>query len=381
MICYLAFYLSPNREAEMTKRPDEHVETTVHLRHLRQKLTKAVSRAIPVALASGLLVGSSCFGPFNGGDSSRACFDRAPNCEAPFFIKGNKLDDGGSGERMQIHFSFVPKDKLRPMDECLALCKELVKEKCGSLNFIDCKIEGDNQSTGGVDATCSTAQRVCRVAGRRPDGLAQPEPLIHVSAKSKWHTVGGFFAQLAYLEEAAVTAFSHLAMELEAHNAPEALCAIAREGIREEIEHTQMMKALAARYGVTDLPKVQVAPFKLRPLSEIAYDNAREGCVRETFGSVLAFWQSQMAEDEAVRCVMQRVAEEESQHAALSWAIDEWAQPLLSREEQSQCAKLKETSLAALRNELAEPVAPELITYAGFPPPAVSVAMLNGILA
>ena len=54
-----------------------------------------------------------------------------------------------------------------------------------------------------------------------------------------------------------------------------------------------------------------------RPV-EIARENAEEGCVRETFGALLAAHQAAYACDPEVREVMTRIAGDELRHAALA---------------------------------------------------------------
>jgi hypothetical protein len=48
---------------------------------------------------------------------------------------------------------------------------------------------------------------------------------------------------------------------------------------------------LARRHGVAPLP-IKVGAFPARSLEDLAVENATEGCVRETYGALLALWQS-----------------------------------------------------------------------------------------
>jgi rubrerythrin len=209
----------------------------------------------------------------------------------------------------------------------------------------------------------------CDPAGRRPDGLEQ-------QASTEVTHVGEYFAQMAYLEEAAVTAFEHLVRELKTWGAPAELVTVAEEAVQEEIEHAEMVKALARRYGAAPLP-VEVAPFRLRPLFEIAVDNATEGCVRETFGALSATWQALHAEDEAVRAVTERIVYEESRHSALSWDIHEWMKTQLSSEEWEQCVKAQQQAVDELEEMLQEDVPPVLVKIAGIPPKEQALEMFG----
>ena len=53
----------------------------------------------------------------------------------------------------------------------------------------------------------------------------------------------------------------------------------------------------------------------MRELEAIAIENAVEGCVRESFGALLATWQAKTAGDARVRAAMKRIARDETRHA------------------------------------------------------------------
>ena len=54
-------------------------------------------------------------------------------------------------------------------------------------------------------------------------------------------------------------------------------------------------------------------------------ENAREGCVRETFGALIAMHQAERAGDPIIRRAMRRIAEEETRHAELAWEVASWS--------------------------------------------------------
>ncbi|MGH7436059.1 MAG: ferritin-like domain-containing protein, partial [Polyangiaceae bacterium] len=83
------------------------------------------------------------------------------------------------------------------------------------------------------------------------------------------------------------------------------------------------MTLFAVRYGgIPRRPRVERGP--VRPLEDIATENAAEGCVRETFGALIGIWQARFAGDPQVRRAMNGVARDESRHAALSWEVARW---------------------------------------------------------
>jgi len=214
------------------------------------------------------------------------------------------------------------------------------------------------------------------IDGRRPDGLLPP------STGDIWNgadheVVSAFFAQSAHLESAAVVAFEYLAQELEAYHAPTEFIQLANEAAQEEIEHAKLMTELAAHFGSATVPKVEVTPFALRPLHEIAYENALEGCTRETYGALKGLWQAETAEESFVRTATAQVGHDESRHAALSWAIDDWIRPLLTAEQNATCDRIQKESMEALRQEVTQPIHPALIRWAGYPPPHAAKLLLQ----
>lgn len=81
----------------------------------------------------------------------------------------------------------------------------------------------------------------------------------------------------------------------------------------DERRHADTIGRLAARRG-TAPPAVHVNRGPIRDIEAVPRENAVEGCVRETYGALLA-------------C---RQARDETRHAALAWAVDRWSQALLA---------------------------------------------------
>jgi hypothetical protein len=64
---------------------------------------------------------------------------------------------------------------------------------------------------------------------------------------------------------------------------------------------------------------------------------------------------------------MRTIAVEESRHAALSWAIDAWAQQQLSARQRRAIDDARERSVADLRRDASLDDAPEIRDVAGMP--------------
>jgi hypothetical protein len=246
---------------------------------------------------------------------------------------------------------------------------------------------GDYLDLGTCTVVCSRSDNECRVlaiegtqatiecipgcvGGRRPAGY---RARAHEGAAS----LGSHFARMAALERASVVAFRRLSTELARHRAPRRLVEACRRAARDERRHGRSVGALARRYGAA-VPRCDLGPAAVRSLEEIATENAVEGCVRETFGALLAHWQAGNAEDRVVRGVMKRVARDETRHAALSWAVDAWARSRLAPAARRRVDEARRSEAYALASS---PAGPSIAGArdAGFPSPEQLVRLAEAI--
>jgi rubrerythrin len=239
--------------------------------------------------------------------------------------------------------SAIPNTPL-PSDACTAICGQ-------NHALLSCYVTAVDPTALSVTVSCST---FCGT-GRRPAGF---EPALACETSG----IGDFFAQLAVLESASVGAFRILRDELRAHGAPNPLVRAAERAARDELRHTRAMRALARRFGARPRT-VEVARRAPRSLAAIALENAVEGCVRETYGALQATFQAQAARDPVVRAAMQRIARDETKHAALSFRVARWIEPRLDRAGQR---RVEEAKQAAVR---------ELVAAAGSPATSVTTAV------
>jgi hypothetical protein len=208
--------------------------------------------------------------------------------------------------------------------------------------------------------------------GRRPPGLASAKAPLREG-------LGALFARIARLEAASVPAFERLEHELRAFGAPASLLAGCRRAARDESRHARAMTTLARRHGAEpELPVI--GPVAPRSLETIAMENAIEGCVRETFGALVATHQAINARDRRIARVMRRIAEDETRHAALSWTIDAWVRTQLDDDAIARLDAARADALRALSQELeAESSLDAAHARAGFPAPAVARRMLSAL--
>ena len=205
--------------------------------------------------------------------------------------------------------------------------------------------------------------------GRRPPGLSSS------GSSDCAFALGRFFAEAAHLEAASVPAFERLSLELAFHGAPKALREAMLSAALEELEHTRITADLARGFGAQPVaPEVQEQP--LRSLRELAIDNAAEGCVRETFGALVAQYQALHAENPRIRQAMISIAEDETRHAELSWALDRWVLGQLDAEGQAAVHEARRGAVEKLQQELGAPVDSALVREAGLPTAAMAQRLL-----
>jgi hypothetical protein len=232
------------------------------------------------------------------------------------------------------------------VDACMTLCVAMLAKANVASSPSTCDVTFDDDEVTAKIAydLFNPAGHNCPAEGRRPTGLIEPRRIPAHDA------IGAWFAKAAWLESASIHAFLHLSHELAEHGAPRSLQKLAVAAARDEIRHTAIMTALAKKYGA-EPPKVEVVLPAGRSLEAIAIENAAEGCVRETWGAVVALWQAQTAIDAEARAAFTTIARDEVRHAALAWAIDRWAMPLLDHAARVRVALAREAAVRALADE------------------------------
>jgi hypothetical protein len=198
------------------------------------------------------------------------------------------------------------------------------------------------------------------ISGRRPDGL------VASTRDEGQSSLAAFFAQSAYLEAASVVAFERLADELTTFGAPAELVARARRSGDDETRHAEVMEGFVKRLGSTP-QAVEVAPLPPRTMFAMARENAVEGCIRETYGALVAHYQARAADSAELRDAMRRIADDETSHASLSWDVAAWVEPRLSPAEREQLATARVDALRELCISVQRDPTDEGLRAAGVP--------------
>ena len=220
--------------------------------------------------------------------------------------------------------NYGPSALSGPSQPWISLCTS----KCGEEQ--DCWIGPDAEQSNKIIINCVSWWKNC-AGGRSTEGVtALPQP---VSSDK----LGSLLAHMATLEAESIPAFRRLSRELAALGAPRKLRRQAARSRRDEQRHARTMTSLARRHGA--IPASIVVPEKplpLRTLEEVALENAREGCVRESLGAWNAWQHAQHARDVELRTTMRRIAMDEARHASLAWEIHRWAMKRLGTAERKR---------------------------------------------
>ncbi len=216
--------------------------------------------------------------------------------------------------------------------------------------------------------------RRCRA--RRSASAAGPRGLRCHTARGP-SAIGRYFADVAQLEAASVPAFRRVARELSGFGAPRRLVRAAERAARDEIGHARAARALARRHGAIDAP-FEASPQALRSLEDFAIENAVEGCVREAYGALVATWQAREAADPRVRAHFERIARDETSHAALALRIDAWARARLDPRARERVKAARGAARAELRGAIERTALdPATATLAGLPETRVALTLAS----
>ena len=225
----------------------------------------------------------------------------------------------------------------------------------------------------GTGVNAGKIQYVCGACGvgRIPGDLAPCD---------EGTTVGERLAMQAYYEAASVVAFERLAATLEASGAPSALVSRARRAAEEERAHAALFAKLARERGAT-VPALRFQPAsESEPdLNALAVENATEGCVRETYGALVAMHQGLHAAEPAVRAAFASVADDEIDHAALSWELTAWLEARMPSEARAHVVASRAAAQRELRRSLQRFLTP-IERALGLPEREVALSMFDAIV-
>jgi hypothetical protein len=120
-----------------------------------------------------------------------------------------------------------------------------------------------------------------------------------------------------------------------------------------------------------------VRAFRPRSVYAIALENAVEGCIRETYGALLATWQSVHAQDPGIRRRMRTIAADETRHAALSWRVARFLENQLDARQRARVERARVKATRELLDSAMHEPAREIAGAVGLPSSAEAKRLLG----
>ena len=230
----------------------------------------------------------------------------------------------------------------------------------------------DGSFTPGANGALQMICLDCFGGGRRPRGVrkSQSEPQ---------NAVAHYFSRMAHDESASILAFSRMRDELVRHAAPRALRAATRRAMRDERRHARIMSSLARAHG-GNIAQPRSRKIKPRSIEAMAVENIVEGCIHETFGAIVLRWQSLHAPNEKLRASFASIADDEANHAALSWALASWIANRLDFAANRRVRRARDRAVLALRKAVSRSCT-ERVAVAGLPSTEQRAALFERMVA
>ena len=224
---------------------------------------------------------------------------------------------------------------------------------------VDGAVDADDAGTDGggtgVYVLCESDH-----SGRKPAGLRRTRP-VH-----RGDPVAVYFANAAHLEAASVHAFRRMHDELRTLGAPRSLLARVTRAMKDEVRHARVTARIARRRGA-EARGVSVRAARPRSVSAMARENITEGCVRETYGALVATWQASHAQDPEVRRVMAGIARDETRHAELSWDVARFVEAKLDPRARASVARARARAIAKLYERTSREPGSAIVDQIGAP--------------
>lgn len=186
----------------------------------------------------------------------------------------------------------------------------------GSAGAIGTSSAGVGACAGLIDLGCTVKSRLfCE--GRRHAGWRPRATPARVAREPR---LAGWYARAAANEAGSVQSFRLLARELRKTPLGRRYEPRLRRAAQDEIRHARAMRAEAQRYGATPVGN-EFRAVRERSLLEIALENAREGCVEETYAALIAQVQALRLSSAETGRTFDQIAADETRHAELAWDL------------------------------------------------------------
>jgi hypothetical protein len=163
-------------------------------------------------------------------------------------------------------------------------------------------------------------------------------------------TIAAHWTEIGLMEHASIAAFARFSLQLMALGAPMELVRDATTAQADELRHATLAFGLASAYGGSPIgpgPLVIDGALSQTSPEDVLRLTIREGCIGETVAALEAAEAGRGATVSTVKEILEGIAADESNHAALAWRVARW---LL--EKNPELLRVAEEELAAARAQL-----------------------------
>lgn len=171
--------------------------------------------------------------------------------------------------------------------------------------------------------------RLAPVTARRDwcGGAALPD--VHELSEASRGELARHWTRVGQMEHASVAAFARFALELLALGAPGWALAETSAAMADETAHAHAAFLVASAYAGYEIGPAALSiegALSVGAVSSRAVFTTlvREGCLGETLAAIEATEALHHAADPAIRAVLERIAADETRHAALAWRTMGW---------------------------------------------------------
>ena len=219
------------------------------------------------------------------------------------------------------------------------------------------------------DVTC-TETYVC-TGGRRHTSWRRGRASL---TPADQQDVGAWYARAAADEAGSVRSFRALAQELRSSALGAGFSRRLRAAAREEVRHARSMRGEAQRRGAARVSN-EFSKLTSRSLLDIALENAKQGCVEETWAALVAQFQALHASATPTKQQFSEIAADEARHAELAWDLHAQLRRELGSSERARLDSWLTDSIEQLRTRTATHSGPLLQSELGLPSAAVEVLL------
>ena len=268
-------------------------------------------------------------------------------------------------------------DDAGALGGCLRICPASAAHDCEIADpLVMSAYVTANCADGGTEADGAGVYVLCESdhTGRKPVGLRSAPRVSH------GHPVGVYFANASRLEAASVHAFRLMHDELGRLGAPRSLLARVVRAMKDEVRHARLTARIARRRGAEPRP-ASVRAARTRSIPAVARENATEGCVRETYGALVATWQAAHARDPEVRRLMAAIARDETRHADLSWDVARFLDTKLDPKARAAVRRARARAVASLYERVSRQSASQMVRLVGVPEPRHARRLVDALAA